>query len=444
MQLAVISFILFLIIIIRPKFFLYYFIAVSFITPIITVYFLEIPEPELFVFYLNNIPLRIVNYLMLFLTTLIYPISGLIKNKNNFFKTFKNSKKYIFRMIFIFLIFVFFQILLYSDAQGMFIKFLNTLIFPMLILNFTYLFPNLNSFKRIFNFNFLLMTFVIFLFIIYNLTPYVLNFSGLDFSNRLGNLLVFTSNGTSIFLLIFIFFSLIIKKLNPGYLINTLINLLVPILAISILLTFTKTTFFIILFLIMIRLFSGNLNLERRLFFTFSIILILVFYSNELIFILTRGEGAISFDFQNYQAVSQNSLEYRISALWIPSLDAIFSNLQYLLIGTSFIGFNEFISSISNLNDSSHNFFIQILVYYGLFGSFIYLLFFKNLLQEMYKQMRYSKNFSGVYMLAFFSVLSYFISINSMSTFSVFFYIPIALVVSFTFILSNSSEKIIT
>ena len=106
----------------------------------------------------------------------------------------------------------------------------------------------------------------------------------------------------------------------------------------------------------------------------------------------------ISFDVQNYQAISQNSLEYRISALWIPSLDTIFSNLQYLLIGTSFVGFNEFISSISNLNDSSHNFFIQMLVYYGLFGSLIYLLFFKNLLQEMFKQMRYSKNFSGIYM----------------------------------------------
>ena len=39
------------------------------------------PEPELFVFYLNNVPLRIVNYLMLFLTTLIYPILGLIKIK---------------------------------------------------------------------------------------------------------------------------------------------------------------------------------------------------------------------------------------------------------------------------------------------------------------------------------------------------------------------------
>ena len=380
---------------------------------------------------------------MLFLMTLIYPVSGLIKNKNNFPKTFKNSRKYIFRIIFILSIFLFIQILFYSDMQGMLIKFINTLIFPMLILNFSYIFPDLNSFKRIFKYNFLLMTFVIFLFVTFNLYPYLLNFSGLDFSNRLGNLLIFTANGTSIYLLIFIFTAIIIKKLNPGFLTDRLINLIIPLLAISILLTFTKTTYFIIIMLIMLRLFSGNLNLGRRLFFIFTIILVVLFYSNEFLFLLTRGEGTILIDFQNSQTISENSLNYRISNLWIPSVNAIFSNLQYLFFGTGFIGFNEFISSISNLNDSSHNFFIQTLVHYGLFGCVIYLLFFKNLLQELYVRMRHSKNFSQIYMVAFFSVFSYFISINTMSTFGVLFYIPVALVISFTFIISNSSEKLI-
>ena len=123
-------------------------------------------------------------------------------------------------------------------------------------------------------------------------------------------------------------------------------------------------------------------------------------------------------------ANSSDTFSYRIYSIWLPTIFEVFSSLVYFLFGTDDNGFNDFLYRIVGLNDSNHNFIIFHLVSTGFIGVILALLFWKNLFHSFYKLLSSKIVFKKTNIRLYaYSLFTFFISINIMSSYNSIFII---------------------
>jgi hypothetical protein len=424
----------------KPKLFVYWFILVIIIEPVIVAYILNIPDPQTFIFRLGEVPFRIINELALIILTIVYPVRNSFNWNGNVPKYFKGSIFYMHKFVWILLLGAFVQAFYFLDFINPFIKSIGYMILPLFIVNLLYFFPTRKQTKQIYYFSFFSMLVIFVLFIYYRVLPYFQTFGGINYDNRLEGYLDFGANGTAAFLGMFFFMVINIVTRSKLLFVKSLYLVVSFIILVCLIFTFTKA-----IFLALLLAFLFNIVVEGKIRMgTFLILIIsawfLFSFSAEVIDIVTRGDGS---DVYVVREGSSDSFSYRIYRLWIPTVVYVFSDYVYFFIGTEFSGFNEFLENITGLNHANHNVFIEHIAMWGLVITLLLTLFWYYIFRGFYKSIINMPNIANrrELKLCASSVIVFFISINSMATFQTVFLIQIAIIIRYSLSVASKSYE---
>ena len=425
-----------ILILIKPKIFIYWFFLTTYIEPVIVSYFLQIHDPQLFVFYLGGlVPFEFLNQNGIILMAIMYPILNISNYRTTILNSFRKSKRYLFVFTIVMFLLVLIKLLVYGDLSSSLSSLTTLLIFPTTLLNILHFFPTKKTAKELFNFFFYSTFILFFLFVYFSVIPHFQVISSFDFENRLSNYLYFGANGTAAFLGIFLFMLILKSKHVYGFLAKTLYILIIFTLLICILFTFTRTIIIsLILILLIDQLFIQNKKSPILIFLiSFAV---LFYFGDEVLNILNRGVDTNSFD---VDSEGDGTLVFRIYKLWLPSVLEIFINIKYILFGTEDKGFNQFLNRITGLSYANHNAFLFYLVSSGAVGVLLFFKFWINLFKDFHTQIFSGSNVvnKSDIKLCLYSTLLFFISINFMSTYHVLFIIQVSIIINYSISLST-------
>tara|TARA_B110000902_G_C14294871_1_gene582898 strand:+ start:2099 stop:3424 length:1326 start_codon:yes stop_codon:yes gene_type:complete len=428
------------IIFLRPKLFIYWFFLINCLEPVVISYFLNIPKPSLFIFYLGGVPFKSINQFGIILMTVLYPLANSFEKKITILNSFANSKRSLYMFIIGILIITLIKTLIYGDLSIL-LNLTTLLIFPTTLLNILYFFPTKKSAKKLFNFFFYSTLILFFLFVYFSVIPYFQKVNSIDFENRLRNYLYFGSNGTAAFLGIFLFMFLLKIKHIHSYFKKTLYYLIIFLLLISLLFTFTRTIFISLFLILLIDFFIfQNKKMNVIYFLAFSIVMF-SFFGVEILNVLTRGDDSNTLIDLNTEG--EDTFSFRIYKLWIPSIIEIFNNFIYILLGVEDRGFNEFLYRITGLRYANHNASLLYLVSSGVVSVILFLKFWFRLFKDFSKEIFSNSNVVNKrdIKLCFYSLLVFFISINFMSTYHVLFVLQVSIIINYSVSLSIKDKS---
>ena len=421
--------------VIKPRYFVLYALICISLEPIYVMYILEIENPNHYVIKVANFfPFRKIIELLL----LILSIINITKKS----KAFPNGKylnelsNFSYKILFALAMLTFVQMIFYGDYSGKFIKFLSNSSLFTLTINMIFYFQTIKQQNIIIDFIFYIMSILFVLFFVNGAIPYFTSLNGINFENRLSGFLYFSSNGTACFLLLY---SLILrlksgKSKSSFYKFMSNVNFILAIICIFF--TFTKTVFLILILLSLLKYLYFSNKLSNKVLFISTCLLVIFFYSQDIIYYLSRGsetQELFNLDADN------DTLGYRMLLVWLPSIVELFNKPIYLLFGSQFNSFQLFLSNLTGLEDAPHNFIINYLVTYGFFSVILVVGFWIKVLKQSYKNIKHSVNELNS-MICFFIILSYFISMNLMSSNSLIFYSFICPIILYSISLKDQKK----
>lgn len=416
---------------IKSRYFvLYALICISF-EPLYITYFMELENANNYLIDILGVPFRKIIELQLLFLSLIY----LTKKSKGFpnGKYLKHLLNFTYKILFALVMLTFVQMIFYGDYLNKFLKFLSNSSFFTLLINTIYFHQNSKQPNKIIDFVFYIMSILFVLFFINAAIPYFTSLNTISFTNRLEGFLYYSSNGTAYFLLLFSLI-LMFKKENKKFLFyEFMYNVIIFLVIICIFYTFTKTIYLTLFLLAALKYLVFSKKLSNKAFFIFAGFFIILFYFQDIIYYLSRGSDTQQlFDLND----DDDSFAFRVLLLWTPSIVEIFSKSSYLFFGSEFDSFQLFLSNLTGLQDAPHNFILNYLVNYGIFSVILVLVFWIKILKQSYKNIKHSLN-TGNSMICFFIILSYFISMNLMSTNSLIFYSFITPIIVYTISLKD-------
>ena len=404
---------------------------VTFIEPILVCYIFKIPNPHTYLFRLGNIPLKKINEIGLIIMTLAIPLYNRFNFKNyipiNFHKSLSFLKLYIISL----LLFASLQVIIFNNIIAPYVKMIDYLVFPFLIISIFYFFLNRNDITLLYNYSYYIMFILFILFVLEMGIPYYLSSIGLDYSNRLGGYLYFSSNGTAAFLGIFLLSTLVKMRSNSNIISQLGFIIILILVGLNLMFTYTKAIFFAMILIFIIDIFiKKNITVSNFLILVLSSLFLLT-YGTQLLEIATRGSGSEIF---SIHPDSSDTLSFRIYRLWMPTIKYIFSNKIQIFVGTEFRGFNEFLEYVTGLTYANHNILIQHFSLWGGIITLILILFWVYLIKGYYSVITSITNiaYKDVVKYCFYAIFLFFISINTMSTYHITFKIQIAIIIVYS------------
>ena len=147
-------FVVILLAILRPKIFIYYYLIITYLIPVVTTYYIRLDEPQYYIAKIGFIPIGYLNELILILMSVIFSFEILLKIKkfSGFFRKFIYFLAiYIVSMLSLKLL----KVLLFMDLESQTTAIASVFVLPALCVNILCFFSG-KQIKKLFN-NFFLL-----------------------------------------------------------------------------------------------------------------------------------------------------------------------------------------------------------------------------------------------------------------------------------------------